>query len=73
MKWKTVLLLSMILLNGCGTPNNDRAAFCDVAKNIRIQDGDILTRETAAALLENRCDGIKLCGWPYKGVYPCKI
>ena len=78
---KTLLLLASLTLTACCTTSGvseppepqlvvktkivDTA--CDWTKPIDVDKADVLTNETAAAILAHNREGAKVCGWKPKG------
>ncbi|RVT90706.1 hypothetical protein EOD42_23175 [Rhodovarius crocodyli] len=58
--WRGTWLASLILLSGCGVTG---AVDCSAWRPILVGRDDVLTRETAAAILAHDETGRRLCGW----------
>jgi hypothetical protein len=55
-----MLLAAMILLPSCARTG---AAGCEAWRPILVADADVLTPETARAVLAHNRAGRRLCGW----------
>jgi len=56
-----LLLLPLILLTSCAATGP--AVDCAAWRPITVEDGDVLTRETARLILAHNLTGRRLCGW----------
>lgn len=70
-KWTRFLLVALLTSfvgTGCGmltTPQPEAAdsSYCMTAKPIYISRTDVISDETARAILEHNLTGAKNCGW----------
>lgn len=68
-KWTRFLLAALLTSfvgTGCGTvtkPEVADSSYCMTAKPIYISKGDVISDETARAILEHNLTGAKNCGW----------
>lgn len=60
MKSTALLLASLTLLPSCAAPG---AVDCGAWLPILVADADVLTADTARAILAHNLTGRRLCGW----------
>ncbi|GAA7771029.1 hypothetical protein HpMS107_56990 [Helicobacter pylori] len=77
---KTLLLLASLTLTACCTTNGASKApdpqvvvqtrvvdtACDWTRPIYVDKADVLTNDTAKAILAHNRAGVKVCGWKPK-------